>query len=186
MSYGKVSITDEPTEGISVTPVDEQLVEMTWKEVAAFSPARARQEMLRLGKKQPNLLAFVTTYLDELHPEAKELGVYVFFVVYRMFEKAERGKVKRISAKRVSDAYDRNETLLMKLEGAHDRFFERVAGVEVSSQPHVMKYVVDTLMEFGEAPDDVVLTDDEIGTLFLVLKTAVDALGEAAKHEYKA
>ena len=180
-----MSITDEPTEGISVTPVDEQLVEMTWKEVAAFSPARARQEMLRLGKKQPDLLAFVTTYLDELHPEAKELGVYVFFVVYRMFEKAERGKVKRISAKRVSDAYDRNETLLMKLEGAHDRFFERVAGVEISSQPPVMKYVVDTLMEFGEAPDDEVLTDDEIGTLFLVLKTAVDALGEAAKHEYK-
>ena len=44
-----------------MTPVDERLVEMTWKEVASFSPARARQEMLRLGKKQPNLLAFVTT-----------------------------------------------------------------------------------------------------------------------------
>ncbi len=114
-----------------------------------------------------------------------ELGVYVFFVVYRIFEKAERGKVKRISAKRVSDAYDRNETHLMKLEGVHDRFFERIAEVQVSRQPHVMKYIVDSLMEFGEAPDEVVLTDDEIGTLFLVLKTVVESFGEAAKHEYK-
>lgn len=168
-----------------MAPVDEQLVEVTWKEVAAFSAARASQEMLRLGKKQPNLLGFVTTYLDELRSDAKELGVYVFFVVYRIFEKAERGKLKRISAKRVSDSYDRNETLMMKLEGMHDRFFERVAEVEVSSQSHVMKYIVDTLMEFGEAPDEVVLTDDEIGTLFLVLKTAVDALGEAARRGYK-
>ena len=163
----------------------EQLVEATWKEVAAFSSARASQEMLRLGKKQPNLLGFVTAYLDGLRPDAMELGVYVFFVVYRIFEKAERGKVKQISAKCVSDAYDRNETLLMKLEGVHDRFFERIAEVQVSSQPHVMKYIVDTLMEFGEAPGEVVLTDDEIGTLFLVLKTVVESLGEAARHEYK-
>ncbi len=112
-----------------------------------------------------------------------ELGVYVFFVVYRIFEKAERGKVKQISAKCVSDAYDRNETLLMKLEGVHARIFERIAEVQVSSQPHVMKYIVDTLMEFGEAPGQVVLTDDEIGTLFLVLKTVVGSLGEAARHE---
>ncbi len=168
-----------------MAPVGEQLVEATWKEVAAFSSVRASQEMLRLGKKQPNLLGFVTTYLDELRPDAKELGVYVFFVVYRIFEKAERGKLKRISAKRVSDAYDRNETLMMKLEGIHDRFFERVAEVEVSSQPHVMRYIVDALMEFGEAPDEAVLTDDEIGTLFLVLKTVVESLGEAARRGYK-
>ncbi len=53
----------------------------------------------------------------------------------------------------------------MKLPGAHDRFFERVARVEVASQPHVMKYVVDTLMEFGETPDEIVLTEEETGAL---------------------
>ncbi len=136
---------------------------------------------MKLGKKQSNLLVFVTTYLDEIRPEAIELGVYVFFVVHRMFEKAERSKLKRISAKRISDGYDRNEALLMKLHGAHDRFFERVAKVEVASQPHVMKYVVDALMEFGESPDEVVLTEEETGTLFLVLKTTVAVLDEAAR-----
>ena len=63
----------------------------------------------------------------------------------------------------------------------HDRFFERVAKVEVASQPHVMKYVVDVLMEFGEAPDEIVLTEEETGTLFLVLKTTVDVLDEAPR-----
>lgn len=164
-----------------MTEIDEELVEATWKEVASFSPSRARAEMLKLGNKQSNLLAFVTTYLDEIRAEAAELGVYVFFVVHRIFEKAERSKLKRISAKRISDAYDRNEALLMKLHGAHDRFFERVAKVEVAGQPHVMKYVVDTLMEFGEAPDEVVLSEEETGALFLVLKTTIDALDEATR-----
>ncbi len=164
-----------------MTAIDEELVEVTWKEVASFSPSRARAEMLKLGKKQSNLLAFVTTFLEEIRPEASELGVYMFFVVHRMFEKAERSKLKRISAKRISETYDRNEALLMKLHGAHDRFFERVAKVEVASQPHVIKYVVDVLMEFGEAPDEVVLTEEETGTLFLVLKTTVAVLDEAAR-----
>ena len=164
-----------------MTAIDEELVEVTWKEVASFSPSRARAEMLKLGKKQSNLLAFVTTFLEEIRPEASELGVYMFFVVHRMFEKAERSKLKRISAKRISETYDRNEALLMKLHGAHDRFFERVVKVEVASQPHVIKYVVDVLMEFGEAPDEVVLTEEETGTLFLVLKTTVAVLDEAAR-----
>jgi len=164
-----------------MTAIDEELVEVTWKEVASFSPSRARAEMLKLGKKQSSLLAFVTTFLEEIRPEASELGVYMFFVVHRMFEKAERSKLKRISAKRISETYDRNEALLMKLHGAHDRFFERVAKVEVASQPHVIKYVVDVLMEFGEAPDEVVLTEEETGTLFLVLKTTVAVLDEAAR-----
>ncbi len=37
------------------------------------------------------------------------------------------------------------------------------------------------LMESGEAPDEVVLTEEETGTLFLVLKTTVDVLDEAAR-----
>lgn len=161
--------------------LDEKLVEATWTEAATITDARAQTEMQQLGKKQPNLLAFVTTYLDGLRLEAVELGIYIFYVVYKTFQKAGRGKIKRVSAKRISDAYDRNEALLTKLHGAHDRFFEQIARTEISSQPFVMRYVVEALMESGETPDDVVLTDDEIGLLFLVLKTVVEALGETAK-----
>jgi len=41
-------------------PIPEAIVEKTWKEVAGFSPDRAKKEMLKIGNSQPELLAFVT------------------------------------------------------------------------------------------------------------------------------
>jgi hypothetical protein len=49
--------------------------------------------------------------------EVKELAIYMFVVVYRMFQ------------------------------GAHEKFFDRVASVQTSRQPYVLKDVIDALME---------------------------------------
>jgi len=48
-----------------------------------------------------------------------------------------------------------------------------------SRQPHVMRYVVESLMETEGGPYPVELTEEEIGTLFLVLKTVIDVLDDA-------
>ena len=44
---------------------------------------------------------------------------------------------------------------------------ERVAQVESSRQPWVMKYLVETLMEADEGEDPIYLTEEESGALFL-------------------
>jgi len=62
------------------------------------------------------------------------------------------------------------------LEGAHDKFFERIARVQASAQPSVIKYVVETLLEAPEEGDPVVISDEDVGFLFLLLKTVVDVL----------
>jgi len=67
------------------------------------------------------------------------------------------------------------------LEGSHEKFLERVAEVQLSRQPHVMKYIVDTLIEAPEEEDPVALTDDDIGYLFLLLKTVVDLLDKGTE-----
>ncbi len=67
-----------------------------------------------------------------------------------------------------------------RLKGTHERFFERIARVQVSKQPYVMKYVVETLIEAPEEEDPVELTEEDVGYLFLLLKTVVDLLDEAA------
>jgi len=63
------------------------------------------------------------------------------------------------------------------LEGAHDKFLERIAEVQLAGQPYVMKYVVEAIMEDSEE-DPVELTEEDIGYLFLLLKTVVDLLDE--------
>ena len=159
-------------------PISEELVEKTWKEFAAFPIERAQKETVKITKNQPNLLAFMMEFTQELSQEVKELAIYMFYVLYRMFQKSSKKKIKKVSAEEIINYYEKNEYFIKSLEGVHDKFFERIAGVQLSGQPHVMKYVVETLMEAPEDEEPVALTEEDIGYLFLLLKTVVDLLDQ--------
>lgn len=157
-------------------PILEGFVEKTWQEVARFSPDRAKREMTKIGNTQPELLAFVMESAPEMSQEVKELAIYLFLVVYRMFEKSH-GKIKKISSDEIIECYQNNEGLMGRLEGADERFLDRIASLQTSRQPHVVNYVVDALME-DEGEDAVQLTEEQKGFLYLLLKTVIDVLDE--------
>jgi len=157
-------------------PIPEAIVEKTWQEVAGFSHAKAKKEMMKIGNSQPELLAFVTESSKEMGQEVRELGIYMFLVVYRMFQKAH-GKIKKISSEEIIECYEHNESLMERLEGADEKFLDRIASVQSSRQPYVVKYVVDALMEEDdEGKDAVALTEEQKGFVYLLLKTVIDVL----------
>jgi len=157
-------------------PIPEELVEETWQEVAGFNPERAYREMTRAAKNQPDLVAFIMEFTQEMDQQVRELATYMTFVVYRMFEKCSRKKIEKISAEEIIGYYEANEELVESLQGVHEKFLDRIARVQLSAQPYVMRYVVETLMESPEEQDPVPLSDEDVGFLFLLLKTAVDVL----------
>jgi len=154
-------------------PIPEAIVQKPWQEVAGFSPDRAKKEMMKVGNNQPELLAFVTESSQEMGREVRELAIYMFFVVYRMFQEAH-GKMKKISSTEIIECYEHNEGLMERLEGAHEKFLDRITSVQTSRQPHVVNYVVDALME----EDAVALTEEQKGFLYLLLKTVIDVLDQ--------
>jgi hypothetical protein len=156
-------------------PIPEAIVEKTWQEVANFSPGRANKEMMKIGNNQPELLAFVTESAKKMSQEVRELAIYMFLVVYRMFQD---GKIKKISSEEIIECYEQNEALMERLEGAHEKFLDRVASVQTSRQPYVVNYVVDALMEEDEGEDAVALTDEQKGFVYLLLKTVIDVLDQ--------
>jgi hypothetical protein len=160
----------------SMGPIPEEVVEETWQEVAGFAPRQQHKEMGKVAKYQPDLLAFMMEFTEELDQEVKELAIYMFFVVYRIFEKNSKKRIRKISAKEIIECHEYNEGLMKSLEGAHEKFFERIARTELSRQPYVIKYVTDTLIEVPEEEDPVVLTEEDVGFLFLLLKTVVDVV----------
>ncbi len=161
-----------------MNPIPEAVVEEVWREVAAFDPDQAGQEMESTAKKQRELISFVDAYSEDLSQEAAELAFYMFFTIYRMFQQQSEARIKPIKGGKIERCLDNNEDLLGRLEGAHEKFVERVAKVESSRQPHVMRYLVETLMEAPEGEDPVFLTEEETGALFLVLKTVIDVLDQ--------
>ena len=162
--------------------ISEELTEEIWQEVSAFSPMRGAKEMEKLGREQPELLAFMLEFSEDFPQDVKELAIYMFVVVYRMFRKPYGKTIKGLSAEQIMAAYEKNEDLILSLEGAHEKFYDRIAGIQISGQPYVMKYVVDTLVEMPDEDDPIDLTDDDIGMLFLILKTVADLLNEATER----
>jgi hypothetical protein len=158
--------------------LSEEFVEKTWQKVAEFTPERANKDMQAMGKNQPELLAFLMAYTDDLQQEAKELAIYIAFVVYKMFLDSS-GKIPKISAKEIMSGYDENTRFVESLEGADEKFIDRIAGVQVSKQPYVMRYVLEALMEDAEE-DGIDLTEEDIGTLFILFKTEIEVLDKRA------
>jgi hypothetical protein len=158
--------------------LSEEFVEKTWQKIAGFTEDRANKEMIAMGKNQPDLLAFLMAFTDDLDQEVKELAIYIAFVVYKMFLDST-GKIPKISAKKIMARYDENIRLMESLEGTDEKFIDRIAGVEISQQPYVMKYVLEALMEDDEE-DGFDLTEEDIGSLFLLFKTEIEVLNKNA------
>jgi hypothetical protein len=158
-------------------PIPEAIVEKIWQEVAGFSPDKAKKEMMKIGNSQPEPLAFVVESSKEMGREVSELAIYLFVVVYRMFQE-RHSKIKKISSGEIIERYEHNEGLIEKLEGTHERFLDRIASLEASKQPHVVEYVADALMEEDEGKEAVQLTEEQKGFLYLLLKTVIDVLDQ--------
>jgi len=158
--------------------LSQGFVEKTWQQVAEFTPDKADKEMIAMGKNQPDLLAFLMTYTDDLHQEVKELAIYIAFVVYKMFLDSS-GKIPKISGKEIMARYDENIRFVESLEGANEKFIDRIANIQVPKQPYVMKYVLEALMEDAEE-DGINLTEEDIGSLFMLFKTEIEVLDQTA------
>jgi hypothetical protein len=157
-------------------PIPEELVEEIWQEAAGFSPYQIDKRIKKLSKSQPYLLVFMIEFSQGLDQEVKELAMYMFFVVFRMFQKSSHKKIKRISPEKIIERYEQNENLIQSLERVHEKFFERIARVQLSGQPYVLQYVTETLMEAPYEQDPILLTEEDVGFVFMLLKTVVDVL----------
>ena len=60
----------------------------------------------------------------------------------------------------------------------HDKFLDRISSLQTSKQPYVVNYVADALMEEDEGDDALVLTEEQKGFLFLILKAVIDVLDQ--------
>jgi len=158
--------------------VPEDVVEQTWRRIGALDPVSARRGMELAARRQPALLPYVMAYTDDSRPVVRELAVYLYLVVLNMFYSVPAHRLRRVTPRQLDRAIAEREASLEKLSGAHPRFLEPAARALIDTQPHVLRYVTEAILE----PEDEVLEDltqDEQGLLFLVLGTVIEVLDGA-------
>ena len=159
--------------------VPEQVVEAAYVEIGGLSEDEGRVLMQRLSRSQPALLAFVTTFSEDLSQDAAELAVYMFVVVVRTFELHFGKRLQNVGPKRIESLYEENMNQLDRLQGADERWLERTAIAQSEKQPWVWKFVLESLFE----PDDpeLDLSEEDQGSLALIMKTVIDALDSSVR-----
>jgi hypothetical protein len=80
--------------------VTEETVEASWQEIGALSPERAHRHMMQLGRRQPELLAFVTAMAGNLSEAGQETVIYAFVVICHMFETSSQNRSRGRNADR--------------------------------------------------------------------------------------
>src|SRR5438067_4705948 len=112
--------------------VSEESAEASCREVAGFSAEFAHKHMMRLARRQRELLTFVMTMTEDL-TEAQEIATYAFVVICRMFELGSGGRLPKAKAAKIAAAYERSHEELGRLLAADERFLERYALVSSGS-----------------------------------------------------
>ncbi|MBZ0155930.1 MAG: hypothetical protein K8I29_06910 [Alphaproteobacteria bacterium] len=154
--------------------ISEEMVEKVWKEVAVMDPAQGNREMVALSKSQPDLLAFLVHATDDIDPAVAELAVFMAFVVYKMFQQG--GDFEKVTAEELIELHNSNVALMEDLAGGGGSFAETVGKVEIPTQLHVMRCVVEMILDAPDTEDPLELSDEEALYLFFLLKTVVEAL----------
>jgi hypothetical protein len=162
-----------------VSVVLEDQVEAAAEEVCELMDVRVDTEMTRATSQQPELFAFLMELTEGHGLPAHELAIFLYVVILRAFAKTASRDIRPIEPAAIQKRLEENEALLARLDGAHPRFLERMALSEISKQPFVVQYLVEALVDAPYGEDPVELSEEESGTLFLVLKTVIDVLDEA-------
>jgi len=162
-----------------VIPITEELIEDVCREVAELDAGALASQMEALSRNQPNLLAFTMATCEELDPETAELGVYVFFVVYRAFERAAGTELPRVSEDRLLAAEEHTDELLAAMGDADAGFLSRIVEADFSNQPVMIEYIVEVLADYGDEEGEARPSGEEQWLLFCMLNSVVDVLDES-------
>ncbi|MDY7094058.1 MAG: hypothetical protein SX243_13905 [Acidobacteriota bacterium] len=159
--------------------LDEKQVARTWEQTSNLKPEAAREAMHDLARHYPSLLAFVLATTEDLGTAAQSLANVLFFQIARTFTENFDSELPQVSEEVLATLFEENLEALAADADEDEPSTADEPWRAGSGQPHLLRRVLEALFDAPVRPDGVEITEDEIGHLFVVLKTVVDALDDA-------
>lgn len=154
--------------------ITSDVVEKTWKRMAAMHPAEGRELGIRMSKAQPFVQAYLLAVGErDFNPDEAALLMYLGVVVWQILDQGGR-RLPQVSGDALDRAEQANTKMLEYLEGESETDFAKVVESLLSNhnQVEVLRYVVEALM--GDPEDGSDIRDENRGPMLVHLKTVVD------------
>jgi hypothetical protein len=154
--------------------IDDDLVGKVARRLTGRPPGGSAERLLR---DQPEALAFLLAGTAQLSPSARAVGVFLGDVIVESFEQS--GRVPRpLRPAELVGSLKRNREMALRVGQAHDKIAERyLRNSNTLRQPALIRYVTGVLLEDEQTcPHEI--PRDELGPLFIVLKSIIDVLDD--------
>jgi hypothetical protein len=160
------------------TQIADEIIEKSWSEISSLFVAGAEKKFQEavesLHASEPVVADFVTEAFASLSPDGADLGFFATLVVWRSFELSRLGEKSRspVSPERMSEcfrtaqAWGLREEEVLLLE-------KKIRDPQAYAQPHLMRYVLDAVLDCQE--DGLDLDPEDQERLLVCLKAVVDA-----------
>ena len=159
-------------------PISSDVVEKTFEKMGEMSLQEAQKFINRMCKEQPLMLAYLMVADEDiLNQEERELLLYLGTVVWQIMLQGD-APLPKITEKILDTVEESNIKMLKYPEGESDAgFMDAVEKImDNYSQPEVLHYVVDALME--EPEEGGLIRDENTGLMMLHLKTVIDCFSQ--------
>jgi len=133
----------------------------------------------RFNKEQPLLASFVNAFTAELPPHARDLTLYLAYLIWRIFESGGN-RPSHVSANIILEQIHENWLFIERFVHMHRaETGGYLSEIDFLSQPHILDYIASVILEEGRNND---IAEHHLGYMIFVLKTVLDSL-DAAGNE---
>ncbi|MGE0633925.1 MAG: hypothetical protein AB7O96_16040 [Pseudobdellovibrionaceae bacterium] len=160
--------------------MSDEFVEKIWTEIGSIQ-GKSKVDSLAKSffKKQGDLAEYILAMTEDLGEEAHGLAFYLGIVIWSCYDRYFQGNLKKINDKTILKIHEKFESELDKLEFVDERFIEkRIKNKSDYTQPSILKYIVEALFENDD--EELNLTSDQQGMIFIILSTQMKCLDQAA------
>lgn len=155
-------------------PISADVVERTWKRMAALSEHKAQKLAGKMQEEQPIVMAYLLAVdHDLLNQDERELLFYLGTVVWQIMSQGSR-PLPSVAEESLEKSEARNIAMVEYLQDESEAGFLDATGTITDNygQPEVLRYVLEALIE--EPEEGGVIRDESVGAMFLDLKTVID------------
>ncbi len=160
--------------------ISAEIVEKTWKEPEGWSDEKLEEENSKLLAEQPELYSYIMYFVSEYDIDVQEVGLWIFFMVYRMYRTMYGKPIPRISEKEIISKAKETEERFESLKDDPGELLDEIEETQAIGQPEIWRYITEALME-DSSEEDVELEEEAIGELTVMYKTVVELLDEAVE-----
>ena len=161
--------------------ISEEIVEQTWKKMAAMKPDDCVSLIGEMQNDQPGILGYLMGVgNDILNQDEREVLVYAGVVIWQIMKQGDT-PLKTVDIDDIEKAEDSNIDFVDKLKDATEGDM-MIAAQDLMTdypQPAVLRWIMDVLMLSVEEPEEGEdIRDENVGIMTIFLKTIIDCLNQ--------